>query len=160
MHWLTHNFQSLFKAGQLLCVIVLDSASSSSPYNMASRLTRSLSLHITCLQVSPNLTTTSPAMASPDPWLLSQDDDFLLYKGLLYVPNNQDVQLDILCSHHDHHLAGHLASLRQSRKSNISSTGPGWFPSSPTTFIHAQSVITASPPSQALQPHQFLLIGE
>src|SRR5882724_6631806 len=46
-------------------------------------------------------------MASPDPWSLSQDGDFLRYKGLLYVPDNQEVRLDILHSHHDHHLVGH-----------------------------------------------------
>src|SRR5882724_11275877 len=46
-------------------------------------------------------------MASPDPWSLSQDGDFLHYKGLLYFPDDQDVLLDILCSHHEHRLAGH-----------------------------------------------------
>jgi len=34
-----------------------------------------------------------------DPWLLSQDSDFLHYKGLLYVPDNQDIRLDIIHSH-------------------------------------------------------------
>jgi len=39
-----HNFQSMFKAGQLLHAIVLDSVSSSSPSDMVSLPTRSHSL--------------------------------------------------------------------------------------------------------------------
>jgi len=101
-----HNFQSMFKAGQLLRAIVLDSASLISIRHglQADPIAQS---HLTFLRVGPDSTTTTTATALPDPWSLSQDGDFLHYKGLLYVPDNQDVQLDILRSHHDHHLAGH-----------------------------------------------------
>jgi len=46
-----HNFQSMFKAGQLLRAIVLDSASSSFPSVMACRPTHSRKAHITRLRV-------------------------------------------------------------------------------------------------------------
>src|SRR6266481_5875293 len=47
-----------------------------------------------------------------DPWSLSKDGELLLYKGALYVPDHQDIHLDVLCSHHDHHLAGHLGIMK------------------------------------------------
>src|SRR5882724_5203647 len=86
-----HNFQSMFKAGQLLHAIVLDSPSllvSIRHGLVTDPITQS---HLTCLRVGPDLITTIPAMASTDPWSLSQDGDFLRYKGLLYVLDNQDV---------------------------------------------------------------------
>ena len=48
-----------------------------------------------------------PPIMSGNAWSLSPDGEFLLYKGVVYVPNHQDVQLDVLCSYHDHRLAGH-----------------------------------------------------
>ena len=42
-----------------------------------------------------------------NPWTLSKDGEFLLFKGALYVPDHADVHLDVLRSYHDHHLAGH-----------------------------------------------------
>ena len=42
-----------------------------------------------------------------DPWLLSKDGEFLLFKGALFVPDHADVRLDVLRSYHDHRLAGH-----------------------------------------------------
>jgi len=47
--------------------------------------------HLTRLRVGPDSTTTILAMAPPDPWSLSQDGDFFATKGLLYVPDNQEV---------------------------------------------------------------------
>ena len=41
-----------------------------------------------------------------DPWMLSKDGEFLLFKGALFVPDHADVQLDILHSYH-HCLTGH-----------------------------------------------------
>jgi len=102
-----HNFQSMFKAGQLLHVIVLDSASLLISIQHGLQTALITQSHLTCLQVGPDSTTTATAMALPDPWSLSQGGDFIHYKGLLYVPDNQDVQLDILHSHHNHRLAGH-----------------------------------------------------
>src|SRR5882724_7555454 len=86
-----HNFQSMFKDGQLLHAIVLDSASLLISIRHGLQTDPIAQSHITHLQVSPDSTTTVPAMASTDPWSLSQDGDFLCYKGLLYVPNNQDI---------------------------------------------------------------------
>jgi len=119
-----HNFQSMFKAGQLLHVIILNSASLLVSIQHGLQADLITQAHLTCLQVSPDSITTISAMAPPDPWSLSQDGDFLHYKGLLYIPDNQGVRLDILHSHHDHRLAGHLASPRQSRISIANSTGP------------------------------------
>ena len=102
-----HNFQSMFKAGQLLHAIILDFASLLVSIQHGLQTDPIAQSHLTRLRVGPNLITTIPATASTDPLSLSQDGDFLCYKGLLYVPNNQDVRLDILCSHHDHCLAGH-----------------------------------------------------
>jgi len=140
-----HNFQSMFKAGQLLCAIILDSASLLISIRHGLQTDPIARFHLTRLQVGPDSTTTVPATASPDPWSLSQDGDFLRYKGLLYVPDNQEVRLDILRSHHDHHLAGHPASPNRSRTSIVSSIGPEWSPSSPTTSTRARSAVAASP---------------
>src|SRR5882724_7921747 len=97
----------MLKAGQLLRAIVLDLAALLVAIRHSPQTDLLAQSHLTCLQVGPELTTTVPATAATDPWSLSQDGDFLHYKGLLYVPNNQDVRLDILRSHHNHHLAGH-----------------------------------------------------
>jgi len=139
-----HNFQSMFKAGQLL----VQSSSTQCPSSFPSTWSPNQpdpTIHLTRLQVGPDSTTTVPATASPDPWSLSQDGDFLCYKGLLYVPDNQDVRLDILRSHHDHRLAGHPGITKHSRTSVVSSIGPEWSPSSPTTSTRAWSAVTASP---------------
>src|SRR5882724_1835119 len=59
-----HNFQSTFKAGQLLCAIVLDSASlliSIRHGLLTDPITQS---HLACLRTGPDLTTTVPATAS------------------------------------------------------------------------------------------------
>jgi len=98
-HWLTHINSSL--CSRLVSYCMQSSSTqhpSSSPSDMVSKLTRSAQSHLAHLRVSPDLTTIIPATASPDP-SLSQDGNFLHYKGLLYVPDNQDVQLDILRSH-------------------------------------------------------------
>src|SRR5882724_952080 len=81
-----HNFQSMFKAGQLLCAIFLDSASLLVSIRHGLQTDLITQSHITCLQVGPDLTTTIPSTASPDPWSLSHDGDILHYEGLLYVP--------------------------------------------------------------------------
>src|SRR5882724_8964973 len=86
-----HNFQSMFKASQLLHAIVLNSASLLVSIRNGLQTDSITQSHIRCLQVGPDSTTTISATAPPDPWSLSQDGNFLCYKGLLYVPNNQDV---------------------------------------------------------------------
>jgi len=97
MHWLTCITSSLCsRPGQLLCAIVSTQHPSLSPSDMApNRPNRSVSPHTSMSQ--PDSTTTSQLW--PHLTLsLSQDGDFLPYKGLFYVPTNQDIQLDILCS--------------------------------------------------------------
>jgi len=92
----------MFKPGQLLRAVVLDSASllisikqglGTDPFAQA-QLRRLW---------SPVESTTLTA----NPWSLSKDGEFLLFKGALYVLDHQDVCLDVLRSHHDHRLACH-----------------------------------------------------
>src|SRR5882724_6207228 len=90
----------MFKAGQFMHAIVLDSASLLVSIRHGLQTDPIAQSHITCLRVSPDSIPTVPAMAATDPWSLSQDDNFLCNKGLLYVPDDQDVQLDILHSQH------------------------------------------------------------
>ena len=98
-----HNFQTMFKTGQLLLrAIVLDSASLLSSIKQGIRSDPFAQTHIHRLRQK-----LPPADDRPDPWSLSTDGDFLLYNGLYYVPDHQDVRLDILRSCHDHRLAGH-----------------------------------------------------
>src|SRR5882672_1533546 len=98
----------MFKAGQLLCAIVLDSASLLVSIRYGLQTDPITQSHITCLQAGPNPTTAvAPNVQMADPWSLSPDRDFLCYKGQLYVPDHQATHLDVLCSCHDHHLAGH-----------------------------------------------------
>src|SRR5882724_8599327 len=156
-----HNFQSMFKAGQLLHAIVLDSASllvSIRHGLLADPIAQS---HLTRLQVSPDLTTTIPAMASSDPWSLSQDGDFLCYNGLLYVPNNQDVQLDIFCSHHDHCLVGHPGITTTIKNIHRQFYLPQMV-TFITDYIHLCSVCSCSKSlhHKPFGPHRFLPIGE
>ena len=97
-----HNFQSMFKPGQLLWAVVLDSATflMSIKQGLAPDLIAQAHLH--CLrshQPHPD--------PMDDPWTLSKDGEFLLFKGALYVPDHADVCLDVLCSYHDHCLTGH-----------------------------------------------------
>src|SRR5467141_1975104 len=98
----------MFKAGQLLRAIVLDSASLLVSIHYGLQTDPITQSHITCLRASPYSTTTVvPNVQMADPWSLSPDGDFLCYKGKLYVPDYQATQLDVLCSCHDHRLSGH-----------------------------------------------------
>jgi len=97
-----HNFQSMFKPGQLLQAVVLDSAMLvvSIKHGLATDLIAQE--HLKCLRRSqPH---SAPAS---DPWSLSKDGELLLFKRALYVPDHADICLDVLCSCHDHRLAGH-----------------------------------------------------
>src|SRR5882672_11334693 len=98
----------MFKAGQLLCAIVLDSASLLVSIRHGLQNDLIAQSHITRLRVGPDLTTTvKPAVQLPDPWSLSQDGNFLCFKGQLYVPDHQATRLDVLRSCHYHRLADH-----------------------------------------------------
>ena len=99
-----HNFHSMFKPGQLLQAVVLNLVSLlilikhgliTDPFAQA---------HMARLRSSNSSVTSDDASCA---WSLSQNGEYLLYKGAVYVPDHQDVRLDVLRSYHDHHLAGH-----------------------------------------------------
>ena len=97
-----HNFQLMFKPGQLLRAMVLDSATLLVSIKQGLATDPIAQAHLCCLwsqQPHPE--------SSDDPWTLSKDGEFLLFKGALHVPDHADVHLDILHSYHDHRLAGH-----------------------------------------------------
>ena len=96
-----HNFHLMFKPGQLLRAIVLDSASLLILIKHGLITDPFVQAHMARLQSSNSPRT------SGDAWALSKDGEFLLYKGAVYVPDHQDVRLDVLHSHHNHRLAGH-----------------------------------------------------
>src|SRR5882672_7744214 len=76
-----HNFQSMFKAGQLLRAIILDSASLLFSICHGLQTDPIAQSHIARLQVGLDLTTTLASTDQlPNPWSLSQDGDFLCYK--------------------------------------------------------------------------------
>src|SRR5260370_14523697 len=56
--------------------------------------------------VSKKLTATDP----PSGW--SQHSDRLSFKGRLYIPDHQDLHLQIICNHHDHPTAGHFGQTK------------------------------------------------
>src|SRR6266850_4623935 len=72
-----HNFQSMFKAGQLLQTIVLNSASLLVSIRHGLQTDTIAQSHITHLRVSPDSTTTvAPMVQLPNPWSLSPDGNF------------------------------------------------------------------------------------
>ena len=92
----------MFKPGQLLRAVILDSATLLMSIKQGLATDLFTQAHLCCLQSHqphPEL--------SDDPWTLSKDGEFLLFKGALYVPDHADVCLDVLHSYHDHRLAGH-----------------------------------------------------
>src|SRR5882724_11490603 len=152
----------MFKAGQLLCAIVLDSASLLISIHHGLQTDLIAQSHLTCLRVGPDLNTLVPSTPSPgDPWSLSKDGDFLRYKELLYVPDNQDVQLDILRSHHDHRLAGHPAITKMIKNIRRQFYWPRMV-TFITNYIHSCSLCSCSKSlhHKPFGPHRFLPIGE
>ena len=96
-----HDFHSVFKPGQLLRAVVLDLAS------LLISIKHGLVTNPFAQAHLARLWSYNPPILSGDAWSLSQDSEFLLYKRAVYVPNHQDVRLDVLRSYHDHRLAGH-----------------------------------------------------
>ena len=95
----------MFKAGQLIHAIILDSASLLTSIQQG-QLTDPLSaVHISRLQSNDQVHT--PQNAKPDPWTLREDRKTLLYTQRTYIPDHNDIRLDVLRSLHDHQLAGH-----------------------------------------------------
>jgi len=150
----------MFKAGQLLGAIVLDSASllvSIRHGLLANLIAQS---HLTRLRVGPDSTTTIPATASTDLWSLSQDGDFLHYKGLLYVPTIRTSDWTSFAPTTTIAWLDILASPRRSRTSVVSSIGPEWSPSLLTTSTHVQSAVAESPSTTSHLPSSIPPIGE
>ena len=156
-----HNFQSMFKAGQLMHTIVLDSASLLVSICHGLQTDPIAQSHLTCLRVSPDPTPTVLPPNSGDPWSISQDGDFLHYKGLLYVPDNQDVQLDILHSDHNHFLDGHPGITKTIKNIFRQFYWPRMV-TLITDYIHLCSVCSRSKSLHHMPfgPHRFLPIGE
>ena len=80
-----------------------------------------------------------------DPWLLSKDGEFLLFKGALFVPDHADVQLDVLDPITTIALRGTQAWGKRLVTSDASSTGPDWSDLSPTMCGPAPLVAEANP---------------
>ena len=81
-----HNFQSMFKPGQLLRAVVLDSAVllMSIKQGLATDpIAQAHLCHLWAHQPHPDSTN--------DLWSLSKDGEFLLFKGALFVPDHADV---------------------------------------------------------------------
>ena len=77
-----HNFQSMFKAGQLIRAILLNSASLLT--SKQGQVTDPISAaHINRLQSNPS--------NEDDTWSLSEDKSTLLFKNLIYIPNHSDI---------------------------------------------------------------------
>ena len=95
----------MFKAGQLIHAIILDSASLLTSIQQG-QLTNPLSSALISRLKSSNQVNL-PQDVKPDPWMLGEDGKTLLYKQRTYIPDHNDIHLDVLCSLHDHQLAGH-----------------------------------------------------
>ena len=80
-----HNFHSMFKPGQLLRAVVLDSASLLVSIKHGLVTDPFAQAHMVRLRAS------NTPVTSGDAWSVSQDGEFLLYKGAVYVPDHQDV---------------------------------------------------------------------
>src|SRR5882672_10316529 len=152
----------MFKAGQLLHAIVLDSASLLVSICHGLQNDLIAQSHITRLRVSPDSTiTVKPAVLLPDPWSLSPDSDFLCFKGQLYVPDHQATQLDVLHSYHDHRLAGHPGITKTIKNICHQFYWPRMV-TFVTNYIHSCSVCRHSKSlhHKPFGPHRFLPIGE
>jgi len=118
---------------------------SSFPSHMVSKPTRSHDPTLHAFKSALDSTTTVPATASPDPGLFHKMVTSSATRDCSMSPTIRMSGLDILRSHHDHRWLDTLASPKHSRTSVVSSIGPEWSPSSPTTSTRAWSAVTASP---------------
>ena len=73
----------MFKPRQLLWAVVLNSAALLISIRQGLAMDPIAQEHFKWLQMSP--------MPVEDPWSLSKDGEFLLFKGALYVPDHADV---------------------------------------------------------------------
>src|SRR5882672_6373145 len=152
----------MFKAGQLLRAIVLDSASLLISINHDLQNEPIAQSHITRLRVGrDSITASKPDVLMPDPWSLSQDGDFLCYKGQLYVPDHPATRLDVLRSCHDHRLAGHPGITKTIKNIRRQFYWPK-LAAFVTDYIHSCATCCRSKSlhHKPFGPHQFLPIGK
>jgi len=101
-----------------------------------------------------------PQEPNNDPWSLTKDSGFLLFKGALYVPDHADIRLDVLRSHHDHCLAGHLGIGKTITNIQHQFYWPGlnWFV---TDYVRSCSTCRCSKSvhHKPFSPHWFLPIA-
>jgi hypothetical protein len=96
------NFQSVFRTEQLLAAIILDSASVIIAIRHALKDDTFAQERIDILKESP------PEHPTKEhPWSLSSDETLLLHRGRFYVPDVEEIRMDILRFNHDHFTAGH-----------------------------------------------------
>ena len=93
----------MFKAGQMIWAILLDSASLLTSIEQGQVTDPISAAHIDWLQSNPIVSNNDVL----NPWSLSEDKSTLLFKGLIYIPDHSDIWLDVLWSIHNHQLAGH-----------------------------------------------------
>jgi len=152
----------MFKAGQLLRAIVLDSASLLVSIRYGLQTDPIAQSHITSLRASPDSTTlVAPNIQMADPWSLSPDGNFLCYKGQLYVPDHQATRLDVLRSCHDHRLAGHPGITKTIKNIRRQFYWPK-IVTFVTNYIHSCETCCHSKSlhHKPFGPHRFLLISE
>ena len=86
-----HNFQLMFKPSQLLQAVVLDTAV------LLMSIKQGLATDPIAQAHLRQLWACQPHLDLMDnPWSLSKDGEFLLFKGALFVPDHADVRLDVL----------------------------------------------------------------
>lgn len=91
-----HNIQALFRPGQLLANLIIDSVILDAQIITGLR-NDDLAQKILLEQES----------GDPDPHFSTDPSGLLLRNGLVYVPDQDDLRLLVTQSHHDHVLAGH-----------------------------------------------------
>ena len=140
-----HNFQSMFKAGQLLHAIVLDSAS------LLVSIRHGLQTDPTH---DPTLHAFESALTQPPPSQLRLPRTPGLFHKMATSFATRDCSMSPTIRRSDWTSFAltttivwldTLASPKRSRTSVVSSIGPEWSPSSPTTSTHARSAVAASP---------------
>src|SRR5260370_1639497 len=108
------NVQPIFTTDQVSSTNVMAFANSLTPSEIP--YTNILD-HATILDVISSTTT----MGLPSSW--SWQSNRLSFEGQLYVPDHQDLCLQIICNHHDHPMAGHF---RQTKTIKLISQNFHW----------------------------------
>ena len=142
-----HNCQSMFKPGQLLEAMVLDSAALliSIKQGLATNPIQTHLQHLHSHQLLPKL--------MDNRWSLSKDRAFLLFKGALYIPTMQTSGWMPYTPIMTITWPVTQASARQSVTFDVSSIGPDLSDSSLTMCAHARPATRASQSTISLSAH-------